>query len=474
MGARTLRILISFALVFGVFLYLASLQLKSLVPEKSEEEGILGGPIPGLTRWQLAKFKEGKELFQKNFTAQEGLGPVYNGQSCASCHGGTGIAGGGGQDPRTASITWFAKRVTNGRFAKEQPKAIAAKMELKDEDFMPNDGGPILLKKSISTEFKDSLGLAADCKIDAATEVPKQAEFQSKRFAPPLFGLGLVNAVPDPAFDFFAGQQLRDLKSAVRGKPAHLAPYLWGWAGNGKFGMKCQEPTLFSMTAFEMSEELGLTTPILPQSRTSKAPDAVPECMKTLAKEPNFTVQEINKLQFYLNTLGAPQAADVTPESQMGYQVFDKLGCGSCHLPAMETIDKVFMLNPDAEPWKMQMTEPGQGAHGPNVTLAEDPKYFEIKALEKQRVLAYSDFLLHDMGPALQDGIAQGSATGSEWRTTPLWGLRHKSFYLHDGRTKKLEEAIALHGGQAAKHAAEFKKLSDKEKANLLAFLRSL
>lgn len=474
MGARKLRILISFALVFGIFLYLASLQLTSLVPQKSEDEGLLGGPVPGLTRWQRAKFDEGKALFQKSFTVQEGLGPVYNGQSCASCHGGTGIVGGGGQDPKTASIILFAKRLPNGRFAKDQVKTIAAKMEAKDSDFMLEEGGPILQRKSISDEFKDSLGLAADCKIEASKEAPKAAEFQSKRFAPPLFGLGLVNAVPDPAFDFWASQQLNNAKSTVRGKPAHLAPYLWGWSGTGRFGLKCQEPTLFSMTAFEMNEELGLSTPVSPKSQSNKAPNAVPDCIKALAKEPNDAGQTLNKIQFYLNTLAAPPAAELTAESQAGYQVFDKLGCASCHMSSLETIDKVSMLNPDADPWQVHETEAGQGVHGPNITLGAEPKYFEIKALEKRVFNPYSDFLLHDMGPALADGIGQGGATGAEWRTTPLWGLQHKSFYLHDGRTKKLEEAIALHGGQAAPHAAAFKKLTDKEKANLLSFLRSL
>lgn len=228
------------------------------------------------------------------------------------------------------------------------------------------------------------------------------------------------------------------------------------------------------MTAFEMNEELGLTTPIHEQSRTAKGPDQLPDCMKSLAANPNESSTTINKIQFYLNALAPPPAADVTPESRQGYAVFDKLKCASCHVPSMVTTDKVSMLNPDADPWKVQKSESGQGQHGATVTLDAEPRYFEMKALEQKDFSPYSDFLLHDMGAALADGVAQGVATGTEWRTTPLWGLRHKSFYLHDGRTKNLEEAITLHGGQAAKHAAEFKKLSAKEKQNLLSFLRSL
>lgn len=473
MGARTLRMLVSLALVFGVFLYFASLQLTSLVPQKAENEGELGGPIPGLTRWQSAKFLEGKGLFQKQFTPQEGLGPLYNGQSCASCHGGSGIAGGGGENPQTASITIFAKRLANGRFAKDKPKDIASKMEFKDEDFMVNDGGPILLTKSISDD--PNLGLPADCKMSAVKEAPKQAEFRSKRFAPPLYGLGLVNAVPDPAFDFYASRQLNDKTSTARGKPAHLSPLLWGWSGTGRFGMKCQEPTLFSMTAFEMNHQLGISTPFDDLTETARAPNKIPECLKALAaQDPNDNGKNLAKIQFYLNTLGPPIAADVTPDSSRGFTVFNKLGCGSCHMPSMETTDHIMMVNPDADPWNVQKAEAGQGVHGPYINLSEEPKYFEIKALAKKNFSPYSDFLLHDMGAALADGIGQGTATGAEWRTTPLWGLRHKSFYLHDGRTKSLEEAITLHGGQAAKHSAEFKKLKDSEKKDLIAFLRSL
>jgi CxxC motif-containing protein (DUF1111 family) len=101
-------------------------------------------------------------------------------------------------------------------------------------------------------------------------------------------------------------------------------------------------------------------------------------------------------------------------------------------------------------------------------------RYMEVKALENQEVPAYSDFLLHDMGVGLADGLPQAGAKGGQWRTTPLWGLRLKRFYLHDGRTTKLNEAITAHGGQAQEVTANYAKLPQSDKDDLLAFLKSL
>jgi CxxC motif-containing protein (DUF1111 family) len=97
-----------------------------------------------------------------------------------------------------------------------------------------------------------------------------------------------------------------------------------------------------------------------------------------------------------------------------------------------------------------------------------------VRALRGRRVALFSDLLLHDLGPALADGIAQGFASGSDFRTPPLWGARESAPYLHDGRAATLEEAIALHGGEAARSLARFHALGAKRRAALLAFLRAI
>lgn len=475
MGARTLRLLISFAVVFGVFVYIASLQLNALVPVKTDEEGKLGGPIPGLTRWQTAKFKEGKELFEKNWTVAEGLGPLYNGQSCASCHGGPDTTGGAALDPDKAAITYFAKRASSSKLAKDPLKNVIGKVEFKDEDYMRNEGGPLLVKNSISNEFKDQLALAKDCKFDPLSAPPKSAEFRSKRLAPALYGLGLVNSVTDPTFDFLSNQQLQDPKSPIRGKPVHLAPYLWGWSGTGRFGLKCQEPTLFTMAGSELNNELGISNVVAKQINTPTGPDKVPDCLKALcAAEPNDKSNILNKIHFYLNTLSAAPSEDRTVGGEQGEILFNQINCASCHVASLQTSDKVMILNPDADPWQTTEAPAGQGSHGPTINMKAEPKYVEVRALENKLLHPYSDFLLHDMGAGLADGIAQTTASGSEWRTAPLWGLKYKKFYLHDGRAKTLQDAILMHGGTAAKAAEAYKKLSDREKQSILTFLHEI
>jgi len=134
--------------------------------------------------------------------------------------------------------------------------------------------------------------------------------------------------------------------------------------------------------------------------------------------------------------------------------VFEKARCAFCHRPEMRTAPTVYLVDPDSPA----------------------PKYdhIEVAALENRPVRAYSDFLLHNMGSELADGLPQAGATGGEWRTTPLWGLRLKKFYLHDGRTTDLAAAIGFHGGQAEPARRAFEQLSPGDREDLLAFLRSL
>ncbi|MBX9722423.1 MAG: hypothetical protein K2X81_13575, partial [Candidatus Obscuribacterales bacterium] len=138
------------------------------------------------------------------------------------------------------------------------------------------------------------------------------------------------------------------------------------------------------------------------------------------------------------------------------------------------TPDKVLVVNPDGPLMKVDELPPAKPGAEARLSLSSEPKYIEVRALEGKMVDAYSDFLVHDMGAALADGVAQDGSKSSEWRTAPLWGLRMRKFYMHDGRAKKLEEAIALHGGQAADSVKEYGKLSAQEKNDLLAFLNSL
>lgn len=146
---------------------------------------------------------------------------------------------------------------------------------------------------------------------------------------------------------------------------------------------------------------------------------------------------DTQKIADFMTLLAAPPRGTITEEAIAGEAVFDRIGCGTCHVAALQT--------------------------GSN----RNP------SLDRVTYAPYSDFLLHDMGP-LGDGIEQGNATGREMRTAPLWGLRMVTTLLHDGRTRTIEGAIGAHDGQARASRDRFNALNETDRSRLLAFLRSL
>ena len=165
-----------------------------------------------------------------------------------------------------------------------------------------------------------------------------------------------------------------------------------------------------------------------------------------LSIDPEVPVQTINEVVFYLQTLKAPvQRNQSNAEIQSGKQIFINSGCAKCHTPVQAT------------------------------------GISSIAALSNKTFFPYTDLLLHDMGPGLDDGYTEGSATTAEWRTPPLWGLGLSKnsqggqyFLLHDGRAKTIEEAILLHGGEGSQSKSTFQQLTAKDKAMLIKFLESL
>ncbi|MEX2090056.1 MAG: di-heme oxidoredictase family protein, partial [Bacteroidota bacterium] len=162
--------------------------------------------------------------------------------------------------------------------------------------------------------------------------------------------------------------------------------------------------------------------------------------------EPEVSRSTIDDVLFYLRTLAPPKRGPVSPQVLQGEQLFQQVGCASCHIPSMKT-----------------------GTHP------------SIAALSQVDVPLYSDLLLHDMGPQLEDNFIEGEAGGTEWRTSPLWGMRlvadhlgGNPFYLHDGRTSELAEVIRLHGGEAAGARGRFLVLPKQDQDALIAFLLSL
>jgi CxxC motif-containing protein (DUF1111 family) len=409
----------------------------------------LGDPIPGLTPEQLKLFNQTRDNFKHDFTPSEGLGPTFNQRSCYECHGKPGAVGGDGRDTTTTSVTHIGKRI--GAKASKPLKDVICELREPDVDRLSQYGGPALKKKSVTKEFAKQFppGVTVEPGI-----VPKEADLVGTRHTGPVFGLGLVDAVPD---DFFVKLEAEQKKKypKLAGRVAYQFDPLVDKKRPGRFGYKNQYATVVGFSAEAMRGEMGLSSSLLPYVHLAKQELPYPPALaKHLPPAPNDNGKVIIGLTYFEALLAAPPHGAVTEETKRGEKTFEKLQCAVCHTPSMQTDTKVMVPDPNSPAPKI--------------------KWMEVKAMEKQVIRPYADFLLHQMGPELADGMPQLGSKGGEWRTTPLWWLSAKKFYLHDGRAKTIEEAILAHGGQSADATQNFKKLKDSEKKDLMAFLKSI
>jgi CxxC motif-containing protein (DUF1111 family) len=273
----------------------------------------------------------------------------------------------------------------------------------------------------------------------------------SVRLPPPVFGMGLIESIPVEAILALADPDDAD-GDGISGRPnwVEAAPYAsdaypGGGSGLqlGRYGRKASVSTLLEQVATAYHQDMGLTSDFLPeeighpQSGFPTLGDTVPD--------PEVSAAEVHLAVAYVRLLAPPARGPLTAPVLRGEVVFESLGCAACHVPSLTT--------------------------GPS----------PIAPLDRVAVPLYSDLLLHDLGPGLADGRPDGDANGSEWRTAPLWGLRlvpeflgGREFYLHDGRALTLDEAILWHGGEAQAARDRYEALSVGDRADLLAFLRSL
>ncbi len=269
-------------------------------------------------------------------------------------------------------------------------------------------GGPIARQHSIAE-------LAADSECDLPTGVPEQANVTSRRSAMTLRGTSLIDNILDRAI--LAAQAAQP--EAVRGK-ANVMPD----GRLGRFGWKAQTATLVEFMAEAQRDEIGLTNPLQPL-------DLVNGC-GARHPSPEADGVPLTSIVAFLDTIDPP-APSAACLGSAGAALFAAVGCASCHTPSM----------------------PGPGSP----TAAQRP------------VPLYSDLLLHDMGAGLADGFEQGLASGSEFRTMPLWRVSDRTRFLHDGRAHTITDAILAHGGQAAGALAAFQALSAADQQAVLDFL---
>jgi CxxC motif-containing protein (DUF1111 family) len=263
----------------------------------------------------------------------------------------------------------------------------------------------------------------------------------SPRMAPPLIGMGLLEAVPDAAILALAAREPRD---GIRGKTNVVWDMVAGKNAVGRFGLKANHPTLRQQIAAAFIGDLGLSNDLFPEQNCPPIQKTCKEMM--FAGNPEITAHRLTAVESYLRTLGVPASRSADDMQVVrGAQLFDAARCGVCHVPQLQT---------------------GEFPAAP--------------LLANQTIRPYTDLLLHDMGDSLSDRRPDYRAGGSEWRTPPLWGLglsekvNGHGALLHDGRAQNAAEAILWHGGEAAVSRDAYRTMPKTDRDALLAFLASL
>ena len=266
----------------------------------------------------------------------------------------------------------------------------------------------------------------------------------SKRRPSTLMGLGLIEAIPEEALLAHADPDDKD-HDGIRGRPAMQDGHLM------RFGSQAQVASLFEFVADALRQEMGMTSPVRGFTVETTSGE-FPLFVTNHIPQPNVSLDVVNALLDFVSLL-SPPGRDLSGigESQVirGEKIFGQIACVKCHVPSFHT---------SATP----IARASQASPMPNALLNKDIK-------------PYSDFLLHDMGTTLNDGVSLGVARPGEYRTPPLWGLRFRLHQLlHDSRGSNPEQAIIFHGGEAARSRNAFLALSTEDRQAVVEFLKTL
>ena len=415
----------------------------------SENSTAFRTPAVNLTGYDLDIHLLGDSQFEQAFVTapasiNNGLGNIFNNTSCISCHPKDGRASfptnitnlsglllrasipgmdaHGGPNP----VPGFGTQIQNQSVFASVPEArYQVTFETKTEVLA--DGTSIVLRKPVITL------------IDTYITFPTNG-LLSPRVATPVFGLGLLEAIPEA--NLLAIQDITDTNGdGISGK----ANYVWDPTSSqlriGRFGWKAGAPTILVQCAGAYVDDMGVTNYVFPNEVGASQSNG----QDGLTDDPEIADEILNQVTLYCRTLAVPAPRNITNQSvRKGAAIFEQIECAKCHTPKQLT--------------------------GSNV----------ISAIANQTIFPYTDLLLHDMGADLADNRPDFLATGTEWKTRPLWGIGltqvvngHTDF-LHDGRARNITEAILWHGGEGQNAKTKFKQLSTKDRNDLLTFLNSL
>ncbi len=355
-----------------------------LLPPDSKvaDVGEPGGPLRRLSADELQRFATGRAVFDRDFSLEAGLGPRFNGDACRACHFEPSLGGAG---PLGVNVIRQG-RLQKGHFAMPEGGTVAHRL---------------LTQR------------------DARAPIDPKAKLFEQRQTPSLFGLGLLERIPEEQIIARADPDDED-GDGISGRPHRLAD-----GRLGRLGWKANVPTLAEFARDALSTEVGISVP------PSETETFGYEDDEDDAADPEISAEDLAALVFFMENLAVPKPSRRGKKELAGEALFEKLRCLQCHAGPLETDEGI-------------------------------------------ELYAYTDLLLHDVAPDGYVGIADGDAGSREFRTPPLWGLVHTGPYMHDGHAMTLEAAILAHRGEAEESRDGYRVLSPAEKAELLAFLESL
>ncbi len=416
--------------------------------------GAFGFSAPNLDADGQAFFGEGSVAFNASFVTMptpvifRGLGPIFNNVSCVSCHG----SDGGGLPPA----------------AGESLNSLLIRISMPGAD--PNGGPNPVPGFGVQLKQRSTVGVQPQADVNVSYSaingafadgtpytlsqptytlsnpyIPWPGQIlTSPRLAPPIFGLGLLEAISEQDILSNASASSDDI-AGIHGHPNYVYDNYYHKTMIGRFGMKANTATLYQQTAAAYQQDMGVTSYIFPQKSCVGEPQYA-WCQASGDTVMDIDSSTLNSVVFYHRTLAVPARRNVyDPTNQRGEAIFYAAKCANCHTPTMTT-----------------------GALD------------GVPAVSNQVIHPYTDLLVHDMGPGLADNRPDYQASGSEWRTAPLWGagLRQvvtgQAVYLHDGRARTILEAILWHGGEGQFSKNYILNLSQADRDALVAFINSL
>ncbi|CCN50497.1 putative thiol oxidoreductase [Vibrio nigripulchritudo MADA3029] len=388
--------------------------------------------------------------------ARDGLGPLFNTNGCQNCH----IKDGRGHPPEEGDehAVSMLVRLSIPAMTPEQKKAFIMNGVIPEptyggqlQDFALPDAKPEgkvnITYSDVVVTFKDGEQVTLRKPNLTITnlnygEMHPDTQF-SARVAPPMIGLGLLEAIPEETILAMADPEDKN-KDGISGKVNRVWDVQAKGFALGRFGWKAGQPNLMQQNAAAFNGDLGLTSALFPVENCTENQSTCNDLPH--GGKPEVSEKILNFVEFYSQHLAVPIRRNTRdPQVQLGQAKFAEAGCQSCHAV--------------------------------NIKTAKNDR---LPALSEQIIHPYSDMLLHDMGEGLADNRPEYLANGREWRTQPLWGLGYTkevnghTNLLHDGRARNVLEAVLWHGGEAKPAQENVLNMSKKEREALVAFLNSL